>query len=313
MKINILDITVDSHTISPALTIGLDIQCPRNIEAPISISGTLSTSDGKVVSFLNEYNLNTDSYFELDALTEAERKRILKEKDIRQYYVQLTAVLSQKAIEYIEIQREKDSTKSVKFMLNFIVKYLEIQVKPVNVIEGTLIRVQIKRDQQRFEIKQSDWVIKYSPNIGIGNFLLLELQIPDDKKVSKFWKDLYAALCHNLKDIEKCLRSGDWEKAMFFARKFYENVKIGDGKPGHKQFKEEFDKLLTKDQHSEEGIQNLHDGIWKLFEFFSKYVHGKDTKGYPRPLPVSTKEDAYFAYSLALGLLNLIGKKTNED
>ena len=109
--------------------------------------------------------------------------------------------------------------------------------------------------------------------------------------------------------MESCMRKGDWHKTMFYARLFYERIKIGDNKPAHKKFREEFDKLLKKDQHNDEGIQNIYDALWQLFEFISKYTHVEDKQGNSKPIPVTSKEDAYFAYSLALGLLNFISKK----
>jgi len=100
---------------------------------------------------------------------------------------------------------------------------------------------------------------------------------------------------------------------MFYLRKFYENIKIGDNKPGHKDFKVEFDKILKHDQHGNEGIKNFYDALWQLFEFVSKYIHEKDKQGYLNSLPTPHKEDAYLAYSLAVGLLNFVGNKVNRQ
>lgn len=82
--------------------------------------------------------------------------------------------------------------------------------------------------------------------------------------------------------------------------------------PGHKQFKQELTKLLKDDQHGEEGIKNLYNSIWQLFEFFSKYIHAKDKQGNLSTLPMPLKEDAYLGYSLAMGFLNFIGRKLNR-
>lgn len=306
-------ITVDTQALTPTLTIRIDLEFGYKIEAPISISGRLLSSDGKVISYINEHQINSDNSYGVNILTRTEKDKIYREKTTNSYYAQLTAILSPKAIEHIEIQREKDHEKAVKFSIDLVVKYIDIPTEPPNLTGDSIIRLQVKRQYNNIVIKQSDWVKNYAPLLGIGNFLLLELQIPDDKKVTEFWKELYAKLTHNLKDIETCLRVGDWQKAMFFARKFYENAKIGDNKKAHGKFKDEFNKLMAKDQHSQEGIDELYTAIWKLFEFISKYVHDKDKDGNLNPLPISTKEDAYFAYSIALGLLNLIGRKINAD
>ena len=313
MEVKNTNIIIDAQALTPTLTIRVDLEFGHNVEVPISIAGRLLSNEGKVIAFLSEHQVNSDNSYEIKILTTEQKNKLYREKNVGRYYVHLTASLTNKAIEYIEIQREKDHEKAVRFSLELVLKYIDIPSEQPNLAADNFIRLQVKQTKTSFTIKQSDWINNYSPQLGIGNFLLLELQIPDDKNVTEFWKELYARLTHNLKDIETCLRSGDWQKAMIFARKFYENTKIGDNKKAHAKFKEEFIKLMTKDQHSLEGISNLHSAIWQLFEFTSKYVHDKDKNGNLNPLPVSTKEDAYFAYAIALGLLNLIGRKTNPD
>lgn len=312
MKISISSIKVDPEAIEATLLISLDINPYCNIEAPISVSGKL-LSGGKVIALLNEYTIKSEYSFGIRLHSQEEKEKIYREKNYNSYYPQLTAVLSPKAIEHIEYLREKDPEKSVKLSLDLIVKHLILPVDFTNIVNDSLLKIEVKRKHLDFIIKHSDWVNHYTKILGIGNFLLLELRIPDDENVSEFWKDLYAKLYSNLQDIEHCLRAGDWQKAMFFTRKYYENAKIGDKKPGQEIFREEFDKLLIQDQHNQEGIRNLYDALWKLFEFFSKYVHDRDKNGNLQPLPVSTKEDAYFAYALALGFLNLLGKKVNKQ
>ncbi len=59
--------------------------------------------------------------------------------------------------------------------------------------------------------------------------------------------------------------------------------------------------------------EDLYNAIWKFFEFVSKYIHEKDKIGNLIPLPVTTKEDDNFAYTLVLELLKLIDEKLNTD
>jgi hypothetical protein len=313
MEVTDINISIDTQALTPTLLIRVTLQFGNKLEVPVSIVGKLLSNEGKVIAFLNEYQVSSDKFYGINILTREQKSTIDRERSFDNYCAQLTASLTHQAIEYIEIEREKDHEKAVRFVLNFAIKYLDTPLETTNLATNNLVRLHLKQQSRTLIINQSDWLKDYSAKLGIGNFLLLELQIPDDKKVTVFWKDLYAKLTQNLKDIETCLRSGDWQKAMFFARKFYENAKIGDSKKAHIQFKDEFNKLMTKDQHSQQGIDDLHTAIWKLFEFISKYVHDKDKEGNLNPLPISTKEDAYFAYAIALGLLNLIGRKTNAD
>jgi len=312
MELKIHNITIDQQAITPTLTIGVMLEFGSSLEAPLSISGRLSV-DGKVVSLLSEYQFGSnDTYFGLRPLTKAERDKIWREKSNSSYYSLLTASLSENAIEHIELSREKDHEKSVRFNMDFIVKYLDMPATPD---EQTyeFLKVHIKRCSINTDIKQSEWVKNYSPQLGIGNFLLLELEIPDQHSVSKEWVALYDRLSLRLTEINSAIRSGDWQKAMNSGRQFYENLKIGDSKAGHKKFEDELRKLFVKDQHSLEGIQNFLDGIWKFFEYNSKFVHDKDKAGNLNPIPLATKEDAYFIYALGVGLLNVIGKKISKQ
>lgn len=109
--------------------------------------------------------------------------------------------------------------------------------------------------------------------------------------------------------MESCLRSGDWQKVMFIGRKYFENIKVGDNKPGHNNFKNKLSAAFVEFGHSAEGIKELLDAIWHFFNFVSKYVHDKDRLGNLTTLPTPTRADAFFAYALAIGLLNMIGEK----
>ncbi len=309
MKKKIVRIEVDRDSVNPALLIRVDLEFGFEFEAPISIKGRLSSSDGKVLSYFDEYKTNSSQNFDLYSLNETDLNKRYNENSTTFYSANLTAVLSSKAIELIENQREKNIDKSVVLLLDLVIKYLDSTIKSRVDESGAIVSLKIEREYEQQVIKQSDWIKNYAPYLGIGDFLLLELPIPSNKKVSDFWKQLYERLVLNLNEMEESIRFGDWYKTMFFARKFFENIKFGDDKPAHKKFKAEFDELMKKDQHSKEGVKNLYDAIWKFFEFVSKYVHDKDKVGNIHPTPVTSKEDAYFAYALALGLLNMIGKK----
>jgi hypothetical protein len=126
------------------------------------------------------------------------------------------------------------------------------------------------------------------------------------------WIQLYDRLFVRAKDMEDALRQGDWTKTMFHARQFYELIKIGDGKPNHKWFEENLKQLFIDAQHSEEGVKHLLNSIYHLFEFTSKYIHDKNHSQELNPIPNSTKEDAYFAFTISISLLNVIGKKISK-
>jgi hypothetical protein len=316
MDIKVTTIDINIQAIFPTLTIGVDIVYYYHLEAPISIAGILNTSDGKTIAFINEFQVNSQNSHELTIYNKQTKDKIFGSGDKYKYHyhAQLTALLSEKGIEHIENIREKDNEKSVKFYFNFILKYLEVppDIQTIINIENPtpFIRLQVINCGSQFIIKQSDWVNKYAPILGIGNFLLLELSIPANFEVAAKWSELYDRLLFRLKEMQNAIRHGDWQKVMITARQFYENLKFDERHAEHKEFKDSLRELFIKDQHSQEGFENFYSGITDFFNYTSKFIHDKSNKtGQLNPVPILTKEDAYFAYALAIALLNVIGKK----
>ncbi|MES2395495.1 MAG: hypothetical protein V4549_05810 [Bacteroidota bacterium] len=310
MEFQITTVEVDTKSITPTLLITAKIDYYSLLEAPLSISGKLNAGDGKTVALIHEVHASNDDRIDIGILSIAD-KQIVESKGTRdKYTVNLSSELSPKAIEHIELWREKDPEKAVRFNFEMVVKALEIHPEGN---KPTRLRVKISRENGYFVIKQSDWVRRYSPLLGIGNFILLELEIPNKYEVSAEWAQLYDRLFKRLNEIEEGIRQGDWQKAMDRSRQFFEAIKIGDGKAGHKEFEEALKQLFVKDHHSQDGIQNLLNSIWQFFEYNSKFIHDKDKKGNLTQIPIATKEDSYLAYSFGVGLLNIIGKKIKSS
>jgi len=316
MQVKITHIDVDTQSVQPALGISIELEYTADIEAPVCIGGRLMCS-GKVISYISEYQMHSDAYIGLRVFNaETSQAHVNSGSKFRSFYrPRLTALLSHQAVQFLDEARERHPEKSVDLYIEFLVKSMTLPFKlpPNGVIQNEVLfaEVLVTRPAEHFTIKQSDWVNKYTEYLGIGKFILVELNIPNTG-VPKFWRSLYEKLVENLRSIEQCLKAGQWQEAMFYLRKYYENVKIGDDKPGHQKFRSEFDKLMRDDQHGEEGIKNLYHALWQLFEFMSKYVHDKDRQGNLNVLPIAYKEDAYLGYSLAVGLLNFIGRKLNR-
>jgi len=309
MKVSNAKIKVDDLSVNPTLICSIDLEFDRSIEIPISVSGKLIGTNNKVLSLINEHQINAEYTYGLRLLSKDEKEQSRKENNPERRYVQLSAELTQLVIENIETQRDKTSDKSIKFSLDLVVKSLNLTKEIKDNRYDDFIQIKFERKYEGIFIEQSDWINNFSHKLGIGKFMLVELEVPN-YEVPDFWNKLFELLRANVADMEMCIRSGDWQKTMLYARKFYDNIKIGDKKKGHKEFRDELNKKMTKLQHSEKGIQNLYDGIWKFFEFTSKFIHDKDTEGNNyEVLPIPSKEDAYFVYVLSIGLLGLLGKK----
>ncbi len=308
MNIKVSKIEYDNFSINHTLNIMGTIEFGHKFEAPICLSGKLKTNDGKIISLLDEFHLKKENNIKVYFVSDEEKAKHYNENKRGTYEFQLKTELSQKAIDYIEDQRLKDPDKSVKFAIDFITKFIEIKGVDYKLNN---IEINYKMGSCEFKIEQNDWINNFSPKLGLGKFIILELNIPNNN-VPEYWKQLYESLFYKTVEMENCIKIGDWQKTMFLSRQFFEDIKFGDNKPGHRTFKDEFTILMSDENHTEEGIQNLYDSIYKLFGFASKYVHTKDREGNIMNLPNSCKEDAYLVYCISMGLLNLIGSKLSR-
>ncbi|HEX7904676.1 MAG TPA: hypothetical protein VF487_12410 [Chitinophagaceae bacterium] len=315
MDIKVTHIDIDTNSITPSLVIATEITYYYNQEAPFSISGRIITSDGKTVAIVNEYQINREVSIGLKVLDKETRDVIYGSggKYRFSYEAHLTSFLSPNAIDHIERLREENLEKEVVLNFGFIVKYLNTPSDQGDVddVKGhaPLISIQARNFNHQFKIKQSDWINKYSSLLGIGNFLLLELQIPSRVNVEDAWIDLYERLILRIKEMLDAIRHGDWQKTMTKARQFYENLKFDSRFIGQQELKDRLKELFIQDQHSAEGFEEFNKGISSFFNYTSKFIHDKDRVGQLNPVPIPRKEDAYFVYSLAIGLVNVIGRK----
>lgn len=309
MKIENTRIEVDTQSINPMLKIQVDLEFPYESEIPISISGKLCQQNGKILSVLTEYELNMDNDFGLTLKTEQERKS--KGNSQNRQSVQLCALLSPLAIQSIEEQREKAKNKSAEFYIEFIIKTLSQPASLDNLQGNDLVRLNIERKPSRIKIEQSDWVDNFAPKLGIGSFLLLELNIAEND-VTDFWRDLTQILKSSILDMERSIRLGEWKKTIEYSRQFFDGLNIKNNRNTGAPFENKLKEVLKAEQHNEEGINDLLKAIKSLFDFTSKYVHPKDKSGILKPYPNAGKEDAYLVYTLSIGLFNLITTKIHK-
>lgn len=310
MEIKANSFSIDQNSSIPALTIYFEMQYYSGEEAPLSVSGRMLLDDLKVVSLLSENYIVNGTTYELSSKDHALAKKTDARPD--KYGFHLTAPLSKESIAHIELVREKDADKSVNLNFDLLVKYFSTKSKVHPIASPTFLTLVVSRIKTNLRISEPTWLKTCAPYFEIGNFLLLELRIPDRLNSNEFWAELYQALINNVSDMEGYIHKGDWENVLRSARRFFENIKIADLKPGNSKYFEEFQKLMFADGHSIEGVENLHTAIWQLFEFTSKYVHEKDKTGNLKPPLVTSKEDAYFAFSICVGLLNLLGRKISK-
>lgn len=296
MNITSSEITPLSVSIDPILNNWIRLEFDSYIEIPISISGKLCHKNGKIISILSEHQINTNKSYKLKFEEYNDRNKSRQD-------IQLFSFLTHRAIQSIEEEREKHVNKSVEF-------YIEYVIKTFGFDNMKSLEYRIEKISKSIEIKQSVWVQNFSSILGIGNYILLELEIPDNIEVSEYWNDLYKRLVHRVSKMKEAITVGDWSITISESRQFYDIINSKNkNQTQYVEFKHEFSKLFEKDGHSDEGINNFFDAIKNFFDFNSKYIHDRDRNGNLNPYLMAKKEDAYFIYTLSIGLLNLIGKK----
>jgi hypothetical protein len=322
MDFVVKSITVEQNSILPSLLVSIEVSHYYNMEALISISGTLRSGFGVTIAHLSEHEFQGERVIDLKLFDENQTNEIYSgaNKYRSAFYITLTALLTPKAVQHIEEVREKTGEKSVLLGCKLVSRIVTLPYKPKSAggpqTNDTLIAIKTKEiSLDQYKISQSDWINSYAKPLGIGNYLLLELNIPSKHEVDEAWTELYHRLRLRLSEIETANREGDWQKAMIASRQFYEIIDFKEKRLiKDKELREALKELFIKDNHSIEGFQNFMTGISSFFNFTSKYFHDKNNRdGEYNPVPNPTKEDAYFVYALALGLLNIIGKKTGKS
>ena len=311
MEIKANSFSVDQNSTIPALVIYFEMNYMDGEEAPISVSGRILTDDLCLISHLSENYIVKGTSYELNSKDPAASEFNNSNREAK-WGFHLTAPLSKESISHIEQIRERNQDKAVNLNFDLIVKYFSTKNKLTPIPSQTLLTLNVSRMKSTLRIDQPTWLKTCAPYFEIGNFLLLELRIPDKLLVDEFWFELYQRLVINTQEMESYIRIGDWENVLRSSRRFFDNIKIGDSKPGNIGFEENFQKLMLADGHTLEGVKNLYDGIWQLFEFTSKYAHDKDKAGNLKANVVTSKEDAYFTFAICVGMLNLLGRKISR-
>jgi len=315
MSLKIRSVSVNNQSIFNQLIFDVEIPYCTDYEYPILISGILSTVNGNTeIATLIEYRNDSE-----DIRINSMDNHSHNNQDNNAKF-KLIADLSPKAIEHIENIREKHTPKDIEFKIELQVKYIradyncEAHKKQISEQQGTnatkgdqynipFIKFRFEQMQANYKIEQSDWIARFAEKLGIGKFLLLELNIPEIKKNNgETLNETHEILKKKIKLVENFIKKGEWYAAMTPLKEFYETFK-------NVELKNELKDLLKEDCHEDLGIDNFFKGIDSFYHFVCKYIHPLDQTKRTKAIPTANKEDVYLGYSLAISILNLISKK----
>src|SRR5436309_2127462 len=126
MEIEIKYVDVDRESINPALLIRADIIHVDNIEMPIGLNGRVFV-DKTVIAFINDFTMTNRAEKGLTFFEKSDDKNRLGTYDRKSVLqVNINLPLTQKAIDFIEENREKDREKSVHLIFDFLITHLEL-------------------------------------------------------------------------------------------------------------------------------------------------------------------------------------------
>jgi hypothetical protein len=313
MSVKVRRVEVSLNSVNPELQFRIEVLYDSSLEIPFSIKGVLSTSDGKHIAYLDEY-VNSDSERILEGKILGKNKMGNYRDRERELYIELNAHLTSKSIEYIELSRHKHYNKNVDLNLTLIVKTLQIKLTSKEKIQTLddnsivdLLAIKIRNEAAYVTIPQSEWLQRFAEPLGIGKFLLLELQLPPINPLYNEWKEMLDRLLGHVQQMEDQIKQGRWYDVMITARRVMEIAL-----PKKSENKEAFKKLFTQNFYSDEGYNHLYKGIEGIFLYASKFIHDKDKQDQYNPIPIVQKEDAYLIYGLTIALVNLINQKINS-
>lgn len=314
MHLEVKNISVEPNCLVPTLRILLDVTYHYQVEAPLTIGGQLLAEDGKVIGSLHELQSARESDLHLKPLEKSSRDARFSDPKFRQVYqAYISCELSAKSIHHIELLRSNNAEKSVILNGNFIIKSAYMPSALADIEQSgnhaALLQVNVKRMYSQYTIGQSEWVQQYAGILGLGDYLLLEMVLPDIDRVPIHWQELFQRSVERIKEMKKAILHHDWQQVMFKARQFFENLKFNIQHTPQRQFKDELKQLFEKQQYSPEGFEDLYTGITAFFNYASKFIHDKDRQGQLNPVPLPGREDANFVYALSIGLLDILVQK----
>ena len=308
---NPIRIEVDTQSIHPTLICNVSIEFERDIEIPLSLSGRLFVGN-KVIATVNENKHNTEEIHNLKLLNREQKQQRYKERNRGIYNFFLETQLSSLALNHIEETRDKHPQKAIEFYFELVGKSLELPSDFHDLSSDDALRLSVThRITARKIIEQSDWCNNYSNKLGIGKFMLVELQEPSFN-ANGAWEETMFLLNTNIGEMRIAIQNGDWHKTIWVSRRFLEKIDLTKSVKNRNSLKEVLSDRLSKFSHNEKGVENLYNAIRNLFDFTSKWAHENDFDGSLKPIPLSTKEDAYLVYSLSIALLGILSRSLND-
>lgn len=309
MELTIQEISANTKSIKPGLFIDVAIDYYVSSEILISYEGILKSEDGMELVQIKQHpsrGYHTQMNLATPNQIEKKTKGLIRLK--------LYAQLDEHIIEHVEKCRHENLNKDVSFTVDLKVKYQTTTFNPREMLQRAFSLLTLKDEDlsSSFNIPQSDWINKFSKDLNIGNYILLEFNQANIELIHKKFNalgesvdDLKNKLLRGKNILDRMsdlLRKGEWDSVMRNSREFFELFKLGKGNPIEAELKE----MYKVRNGSELGFKPFYDAIFNMFEYISKFIHELDKSHNLQIKPTAKSEDAYFAYSTCISVFKII-------
>lgn len=282
----------------PSISLLFNVEYVTKYQVPLSFRATLKSQQGKIVGF-------TESYFRSDPgiPLNIEPERPNYSNSIAS--IRSDCHLSWSDVEHLENCRQLNQINGVYLSIMIECAYLNYDyyrnAPSYNVIE--------LRDQKT--ISHSDWIQKFAVNLGIGDFLLVELSLPIFQNSNSEWYDDIQRSIDVLRRMKDDLLKCDWNDVIEQSRKFWEIFYGKDIKSNAavQAKRERLKNIFGSSNLSQDGFEALMTSINGMFDFTSKYHHSLDRTHALNPVPNARKENAYFLFTSCVNFLKMIVTK----
>ncbi|MGJ4754753.1 hypothetical protein [Leptospira kmetyi] len=266
------------NSITPTLTCEFELDYYLKENLPVYFDGNFSYQ-GKVIGNI------VNGTFENHEIA-------LYPKEEQHYhesvYFKCEIELSQKAIYFMHISRERGGDQDIRLHCNVNIRNLKIS-------NGSHI-ININKQFSEYTIPSSDWIKIFCPILNIGEFSIIEVNHSSVLSLSE--NKLESSLYQLIKVANDSFLKGDYVEVIFNIRKFLERAK---------KLSSQILEYSNKNINSSEYGNDLNKLIQTAFQIASKYQHSHSRKDEELNLLV-TRQDAQMILLLSMSLAAILSK-----
>lgn len=308
MRITEVQVNRVAHALRPTLKFDITMMYRCDDELPLDIGATLHADGALIASAVESFDTGAQTL----SLRIRDHRYRSDEQPVRRG---LLVYLDQAAVDFLDRSREKSGRRDVTLTLNVGVRLLchRLELHATEDANRSLIRAgnaqefleeKLHTESRAIRITSSDWSADYNGPWRQQQFVVVEVPLAlDVAGVNAQLEERLREALERAKSAQAHLVQGHWPEACDDLRPLFELFKDPNHAP-------DLGPLLKADGYTESAIKAFHASIQSLFELSSKFLHSTDKTGKKvQPEIKPQREDAMLAFSVAIAVLNVIGRK----